>query len=391
MTTFIPSTEIALYPTPFYYYDLKLLEETLKSAQKHAKKHDFHIHYALKANHQPQILSLIQSFGIGADCVSGNEIKTAITHHFPAEKIFFAGVGKTDEEIKTAIRHDIYCFNVESLQELEVLNYWAQEHQTTIRVALRINPNVDAKTHRFISTGKTENKFGIPTEKIDQALEIIDHSSHINLIGLHFHIGSQILDLEVYRHLCEAANYWNSYFHKKSYPLSILNLGGGLGIDYQHPGQNPIPDFEAFFDIFARHLKTFPKQQIHFELGRSLVGQCGSLISKVLYIKESTKKTFAIIDAGMTDLIRPALYHASHKIEALKKPDTSELTEYEIVGPICESSDSFARSVCLPHLKRGDYLIIRSAGAYGEVMASQYNMRDKIKSYFSKNTELTNI
>lgn len=381
MTTFIPSTEIAHYPTPFYYYDLPLLEETLKKAQQHAQKHSFHIHYALKANNHPEILSLIQSWGIGADCVSGNEIKTAAKFNFPAEKIFFAGVGKTDEEIKTAIAHDIFCFNVESLQELEVLNDWGKEYQTIIQVALRINPNIDAKTHKFISTGRAENKFGIPTDKIDEALKIIDASSHLDLIGLHFHIGSQILDMEVYRHLCEAANYWNEYFQEKGQALSILNLGGGLGIDYEQPRENPIPDFEAFFNIFAQYLKVLPHQQVHFELGRSLVGQCGSLVSKVLYIKEGREKTFAIIDAGMTDLLRPALYQANHKIDVLKENKNSIDINYEVVGPICESSDSFAQSVSLPELKRGDHLIIRSAGAYGEVMASQYNMRDKIKSY----------
>ncbi len=383
MTTFIQNTDIPNYSTPFYYYNLNLLEKTLKTAQQEAKKHNFHIHYALKANNNPEILSMIQSFGIGADCVSGNEITTAIAHDFPANKIFFAGVGKTDKEIQTAIKNNIFCFNVESLQELEVLNNWAQEFQTNIRVALRINPNIDAKTHKFISTGKAENKFGIPDEKIDQAIEIIENSSSINLIGLHFHIGSQILDLEIYKILCETANYWNNYFLQKNHKLKILNLGGGLGIDYQNPEKNSIPDFKAFFQVFAQHLKTLPQQEVHFELGRSLVGQCGNLITKVLYIKEGLQKNFAIIDAGMTDLIRPALYQAQHKIKILTPKKTTDKINYEIVGPICESADSFSQSTHLPKLKRGDYLMINSVGAYGEVMASQYNMRDKIKAFTS--------
>lgn len=375
-------SEIKKLATPFYYYDLGLLEETLKFLHSSAKYHNFHIHYALKANNNPKILSRIQSYGFGADCVSGNEIETAVAHQFSPDNIFFAGVGKTDEEIKTAIRHDIFCFNVESVQELEVINFWAEELKKSVRVALRINPNIDAGTHKFISTGKAENKFGIPDNHIPNALKIIDQASKLNLIGLHFHIGSQILDLGVYKMLCQSVNHWNSYFMKKGYPISILNVGGGLGIDYQNPGGNPIPDFKKFFNVFARNLTIFPHQQIHFELGRSVVGQCGNLIAKVLYIKEGLQKTFAIIDAGMTDLIRPALYQAEHKIEVLNSAPNSGTAHYEIVGPICETSDSFAHSVRLPKLKRGDYIIIKSTGAYGEVMASEYNMRSKSRHYF---------
>ena len=379
MTNILPLNELEKIQTPFYHYDLQLLNKTLKVAQTEAKKHNFHIHYALKANNNTEILSLIQNHKIGADCVSGNEIKTAIKHNFPAEKIFFAGVGKTDEEIKTAIKFDIYCFNVESIQELEVINHWADHFQKTVNIALRLNPDINAKTHHYISTGMAENKFGIADYKVEKALKIINNSSNLNLLGLHFHIGSQITDLKVYKSLCESANNWNSYFLKKGYKLSILNLGGGLGIDYKNPSENNIPDFKSFFEVFKQNLKVLPDQQIHFELGRSLVGQCGNLISKVLYIKEGIDKNFAIIDAGMTELLRPALYQTEHKIEVLTPSLKKNKIKYEIVGPICESSDSFAKSVKLPQLKRGDYLIVKSAGAYGEVMASQYNMRDKVK------------
>lgn len=379
MTDILQLNELEKIQTPFYHYDLQLLNKTLKVAQTEAKKHNFHIHYALKANNNTEILSLIQNHKIGADCVSGNEIKTAIKHNFPAEKIFFAGVGKTDEEIKTAIKFDIYCFNVESIQELEVINHWADHFQKTVNIALRLNPDINAKTHHYISTGMAENKFGIADYKVEKALKIINNSSNLNLLGLHFHIGSQITDLKVYKSLCESANNWNSYFLKKGYKLSILNLGGGLGIDYKNPSKNNIPDFKSFFEVFKQNLKILPDQQIHFELGRSLVGQCGNLISKVLYIKEGIDKNFAIIDAGMTELLRPALYQTEHKIEVLTPQQEKNKIKYEIVGPICESSDSFAKSVMLPQLKRGDYLIVKSAGAYGEVMASQYNMRDKVK------------
>lgn len=384
MPTVINTSEIKNFDTPFYYYDLELLEETLKTLQKSAENHNFHIHYALKANNNPKILTHIQSYGFGADCVSGNEIETAIAHQFSPDKIFFAGVGKTDKEIKTAIRHNIFCFNVESVQELEVINFWAAACNTTVRIALRINPNIDAKTHEFISTGKSENKFGIPDHHIPKALQIIDQSPRLNFIGLHVHIGSQIMDLEVYKMLCQSVNYWNSYFLEKKYPITVLNMGGGLGIDYRNPTENPIPDFEQFFKVFAQNLVIFPNQEVHFELGRSIVGQCGNLIAKVLYLKEGLQKTFAIIDAGMTDLIRPALYQAEHKIEVLDSKSDSAREQYEIVGPVCETSDSFARSVNLPILKRGDYIIIKSAGAYGEVMTSEYNMRNKTPHYFKE-------
>lgn len=377
----INSKQIKQLPTPFYYYDLDLLEETLITVQNQSNRYGFHVHYALKANNNPEILKRIQKHGIGADCVSGNEIKAAIEYGFSPEKIFFAGVGKTDEEIKLAIERNIYCFNVESLQELEVLGEWAKILDKKINIALRLNPNIDAKTHSYISTGRAENKFGIADYKIEKALEILQQSPHLNLLGLHFHIGSQITDLKVYKSLCEVANKWNHYFLEKGIRLPILNLGGGLGIDYQNPDKNRIPDFEAFFAVFAENLKLEPNQQVHFELGRSLVGQSGSLVSKVLYIKETQHKNFAIIDAGMTDLLRPALYQVEHKIELLE-PKTEKPRNYEIVGPICESSDSFANHVELPELKRGDYLIIRSTGAYGEVMTSEYNMRDKIRHYF---------
>lgn len=369
-------------PTPFYYYDLDVLEETLENAQNQASQYGFHIHYALKANNNPKILKRIQKRGIGADCVSGNEIKTAIKYGFTPEKIFFAGVGKTDEEIQLAIDQNIYCFNVESLQELEVLEEWAKTLDKKINIALRINPNIDAKTHNYISTGKAENKFGIADYKIEKALDILKRSPHLNLMGLHFHIGSQITNLKVYKVLCEVANKWNHFFSAKGIRLSFFNMGGGLGIDYQHPQENHIPDFESFFKVFAKHLRLTTDQQVHFELGRSLVGQSGNLISKVLYIKENIHKNIAIIDAGMTDLLRPALYQVEHKIDLLE-PKIEKPKKYEIAGPICESSDLFTKQVELPELKRGDYLIIRSTGAYGEVMTSQYNMREKIKHYFT--------
>lgn len=370
--------------TPCYYYDMRVLQQILSNAKSEADKHHFNIHYALKANNNPEILSVIQSFGFGADCVSGQEVKLAIENNFTPNQIFFAGVGKTDKEIQLAIECNILCFNVESLQELSVIGHWAEKMNRTAQVALRINPNINADTHRYITTGLEENKFGISKWDIPKALEILKSSTKLKLVGLHFHIGSQITDLEVYRELCLKVNEWNTWFLNQGYDVPIVNVGGGLGINYEEPDTEAIPDFKAFFEIFASHLKYRENQKIYFELGRSLVGNCGSLLSRVLYIKEGKTRNFAIMDAGMTELLRPALYQAYHKIEKIGDEDQYNMEEYDIVGPICESSDYFGKSVKLPKLNRGDFLAIRSTGAYGEVMASRYNLREKFGYFFKR-------
>lgn len=366
--------------TPFYYYDMELLKETLKSAKEQSKKNGYIVHYAIKANANKKILETIATAGFGADCVSGNEVKAAILAGFPSSKIVFAGVGKTDKEIIAALEMNISCFNVESLPELEVINEIAKKKGKTANVAIRINPNVDAETHEYITTGVDENKFGFNISQLDTVLEILSKLANIKLIGVHYHIGSQIENLNVYKQLCDKATEIQAYFDVKGIELEHINLGGGLGIDYENPSENLMPDFEAYFDIIAHNFKPGNKK-IHFELGRSLVAQCGALVTRVTYVKEGTVKKFAIVDAGMTDLIRPALYQATHQIENL----TSELApvKYDIVGPICESSDCFVKDYDLNETQRGDILAIRSAGAYGEIMASRYNLREIPKSYFS--------
>jgi len=372
--------EWATVPTPFYLYDLSLLRQTLQAAREASAKYNYHIHYALKANSNKAILKLINSYGFGADCVSGNEIKRAIKKGFAPENVVFAGVGKSDAEINFALQNDIFCFNCESSQEIAVINELAQKQNRTARIALRINPNVDANTHKHITTGLEENKFGINLWELETVLLLVHECTHINLIGLHFHIGSQITDLSVYRKLCERVNEIQEWFIARNIVLPHLNLGGGLGVDYYHPDENPIPDFETYFGIFHQNLKSQPGQQIHFELGRSLVAQCGSLISKVLYVKKGLTTNFAVLDAGMTELLRPMLYQAYHKIENL----TSQLPEekYDVVGPICESTDCFAKEVTLPETQRHDLFALRTAGAYGEVMASEYNLRNKAKAVY---------
>lgn len=366
--------------TPFYYYDIELLKNTLSAIKKAAPK-EYHIHYALKANSNPKLLALIKDGGFGADCVSGNEVKRAVEMGFASKDIVFAGVGKSDAEINYALDKDIFCFNVESTAELTVINDLAKAKNKTAKVALRINPNVDAHTHKYITTGLEENKFGINPYEFDVVLNLIKTLSNIQLIGLHFHIGSQITSLTPFKNLCTRVNEINQWFIEKGYLLPNINLGGGLGINYQEPDKEAIVDFESYFNVFKQFLELKTGQAVHFELGRAIIAQCGSLISRVLYIKNGINTNFAILDAGMTELIRPALYQAFHKIENLSNTTTANV-KYDVVGPICESSDCFGKAVLLPETKRGDLMAIRSAGAYGEVMSSSYNLRDLAKAVF---------
>lgn len=368
--------------TPFYLYDLKLLKKTLEEVKKEANKYGFVIHYALKANSNDEILDVIQSYDFGADCVSGNEITKAISRGFKKNKIAFAGVGKTDEEINIGLDNDIFTFNCESIPEIEVINQLANKKGKIATIALRINPNVNAKTHHYITTGIEENKFGINMWELPQVLKLLNKLKNINLIGLHFHIGSQITDLTVFKGLCIRVNEIQEYFYKNNIIVEHINVGGGLGINYRNPEEEPIPDFKTYFKIFNDLLELRPQQKLHFELGRSIVAQCGSLISKVLYVKKGVKTNFLILDAGMTDLMRPALYQAYHKIKNISATN-SKKNRYDVVGPICESSDSFGKSLLLPETKRGDLIEIKSTGAYGEVMSSNYNLRNKIKAFYT--------
>lgn len=367
--------------TPFYYYDINLLKETLKRVRDITYKYGFIEHYAVKANANPRILQTIANEGFGADCVSGNEVKAAMNAGFPASKIVFAGVGKTDKEINLALDYNIFCFNVESLPELEVINDLAGKKGKRASIAIRINPNVDAHTHQYITTGLNENKFGFSLSSLDNVFDILKTLKNIELIGLHFHIGSQITDIDTFLPLCDRVNELQDKCEALNITLKHINVGGGLGIDYDNPNENPISNFEGYFNLFKSHLKLREGQTVHFELGRAIVGQCGSLISRVTYVKEGDSKKFVILDAGMTDLIRPALYQAYHKIENISSDLPVET--YDIVGPICESSDCFAKGYELNETKRGDLIALRSAGAYGEIMASQYNCREIPKAYFS--------
>lgn len=368
--------------TPFYYYDTVILQDTLDSITNELRdKEQYRVHYALKANVNSTLLSMIQKNGFGADCVSGGEIQAAIQAGFKPEHIVYAGVGKSDWEIELGLDLDIFCFNVESIPELEVINELATNMEKVARVCLRINPNLRAHTHANIATGHEENKFGISLEDMDQVMERIKHLPAIEFIGLHFHIGSQLLDMGDFRALCNRINELMDSLESRGIKIPHLNVGGGLGIDYENPNRQAVPNFKGYFDVYDTYLRLRSYQTLHFELGRSIVGQCGSLISRVLYIKEGAKTKFAILDAGMTELIRPALYQAVHKIENLSSEKSCQT--YDVVGPVCESSDVFGKAIDLNQAKRGDIIAIRSAGAYGEVMASTYNCRSLPNSYTS--------
>lgn len=362
--------------TPFYYYDTALLRQTIKTITDEVAKHEgYHIHYAVKACVNPKVLRIIADSGLGADCVSGGEIQACIDAGFPANTIVYAGVGKADWEIELGLNVGIQYFNVESVAELEVIEEIAARMNKTANVSFRINPDVGAHTHANITTGLSENKFGIAMQDMERVILMAKEMPHIEFVGLHFHIGSQILEMDDFQALALRINELQDRLEKNGIgPVKNINVGGGLGIDYQEPDAHPVPDFGKFFDTYAQNLKLRPGQQLHFELGRSIVGQCGSLIAKCLYVKQATHRQFVILDAGMTDLIRPALYDAHHHIENLTSQEANTQI-YDVVGPICESSDVFQRDCTLPVTHRGDLIALRSAGAYGEIMASQYNCR----------------
>ena len=378
-----PVDSFAKIETPFYYYDVELLEKTIATVRDEAARYgNFDVHYAIKANFNPRLLEIIAKAGLGADCVSGGEVAAALQAGVPASKIVFAGVGKTDKEIAFALDAGIFCFNAESVSELEAIEALAAERGGVAQVALRINPNVGAHTHSNITTGLAENKFGINYEMLDEVIDIIDGMEHISLVGLHFHIGSQILVMDDFIALCGRINELQELlFETRGLVLPHINVGGGLGVRYDAPDRYPVPDFDLYFATYANNLKLYPGQHVHFELGRSIVAQCGGLVTRVTYVKHGGCKQFVIVDAGMNDLIRPALYDAYHRIENMTSDKPDEV--YDVVGPVCESSDVFCHDRKMPATERGDMLVIRTAGAYGEAMAFGYNCRELPKAVLS--------
>ena len=373
--------------TPFYYYDMDLFRKTVDHVAELASQYDIKVHYAIKANVERRLLEYISSKGFGADCVSGNEVLHAHSCGFPADKIVYAGVGKSDKEIYSALKLGIEAFNCESLQEIYVINEMAHRYGLKANVSVRINPDIDAHTHKYVTTGLYENKFGISQHEFEKLIDILTKSTHINFIGLHFHIGSQITRVEeVFGLECRRVNEIVAYFERNGLKIRNINLGGGLGVDYDDPDGSPVADFGTWFSTIAANIVRRPDQQVHVEPGRSLVAQCATLISRVVFVKSGETKNFLIMDAGMNDLIRPALYGAYHKIENLSAEMRTFFPThqaYDIGGPVCESSDVWGAGRLLPLSVRGDLMAIRSTGAYGQVMASHYNMKDLAPSVFS--------
>ena len=366
--------------TPFYFYDIDLLDKTILSLKKSLDL-NYNIYYAIKANNNTKIIELIKNHNLGIDAVSGEEINKSLNYKINPNKIVFAGVGKTKEEIILAIKKKIYLFNCESFDEVKLIDKISNELNVTTEIAIRLNPNIDSRTHKYIKTGMFDTKFGIQIDHLSDILEKIKNLKSIDLKGYHFHLGSQIDDLSVFVKLSKVSNEINSYLKNNEFNIRDINLGGGLGINYKEPDLNLIPDFRSYFNVFKKNLICFDNQKVHFELGRSIVGQCGSLFSRILYLKKSFNKNFIIIDAGMTELIRPALYNAHHHIDNLSS--IKKEIKYDIVGPLCESSDTFAKDYYLNESKIGDLIVIRSCGAYGEVMSSNYNLRKKAIAYYS--------
>ena len=377
--------------TPCYYYNLDVLHETLQEIRRQTADNPYLVHYAIKANGNPLLLGEIARAGLGADLVSGGELNAALQAGFKPAQMNYSGVGKTDSEIRLALSVGIGCFNVESIPELEVINLLAEETGTTAPIAFRVNPDIDAHTHKYITTGTADNKFGIGIENLDSAISHAMTLPHIHLKGLHFHIGSQITTMQPFAMLCDTINGLLDRYDRQNIHFETVNVGGGLGIDYQSPDANALPDFKNYFDTFKNGLKLRKGQQLHFELGRAIVAQCGSLIARVVFVKESRNKRFVILDAGMNDMIRPALYEAHHEIQNLTPTHGNEQLNYDVVGPVCESSDVFGRDCLLPVTQRGDLIAIRSAGAYGESMASTYNMRPLPHSAFSGGTSYQEV
>lgn len=383
MRELFPVEKMKGVETPFYYYDTQILQATLDAIRKEtANRPNFCVHYAIKSNANAKVLQIIQKAGLGVDCVSGGEIKAALAAGFAADKIVYAGVGKSDWEINLGLEQGIFCFNVESIPELEVINQLAEAKGKVASVCFRINPNVGAHTHANITTGLAENKFGIDMADMEHVIHLAAQMKNVKFRGLHFHIGSQILEMDDFVALCNRINELQYRLETEGIQVEIINVGGGLGIDYQQPDEHPVPNFKDYFDTYAKHLQLRPGQELHFELGRAVTGQCGSLITQVLYVKQGHHKQFCIVDAGMTDLIRPALYQAFHKIENLSSQEPKEI--YDVVGPICESSDVFVKGFALNKCHRGDLVALRSAGAYGEIMASSYNCRTLPKGYVTE-------
>ncbi|MGF1649389.1 MAG: diaminopimelate decarboxylase [Hyphomicrobiaceae bacterium] len=369
--------------TPFYCYSTATLERHVRVLRAAFAPRDPLICYAVKANSNQAVLATLAAHGLGMDIVSQGELLRALKVGVPGAKIIFAGVGKTRDEMALALAHDILGFNVESTAELEALSGVATAEGKTARVAIRVNPDVDAKTHAKISTGKSENKFGVP---LVEAMALYDRARHLpglSVTGVHMHIGSQIFDLEPYATAFEALRGFVMALREAGHALHHLDLGGGLGVP-SRAGNAPPPSPAEYAAVAVRHLGDLGLPFV-LEPGRMLVANAGVLVTSVIFSKPGRDKTFAIVDAAMNDLIRPTLYDAFHDVWPLAaaKRDETPIVQ-DIVGPVCESGDYLATARALPPLNTGDRIAIMTSGAYGAVMASNYNTRPLIPEVLVK-------
>lgn len=351
------------------------MRQTLESVVSESQKYGYKVHYAIKANYDDRLLAIIREYGLGIDCASGNELRKAVEAGFDPAGIVYAGVGKREKELRYAIGQRILAINCESIEELRLVDTLSAEAGRTTDVALRINPDIDPKTNHCIDTGQADSKFGISYEEVLENADAIRSLAHLNIVGIHLHIGSQIRELHVFEHMCDKVNVIVENLGRLGFAFRFVDVGGGLGVNYDVPENEPIPNFASLFSIVHNHLAVGDRE-VHFEFGRSIVAECGELITKVLFNKTTaTGRKLAIVDASMTELIRPALYGSYHNIENVTSEETA-YDKYTVVGTACESTDVFDENVTLRKTRRGDLLTIKSAGAYGMSMASRYNLHD---------------
>ncbi|MEQ9694228.1 diaminopimelate decarboxylase [Shimia sp. SDUM112013] len=387
----VPVAEIAAeVGTPFYCYSTATLERHFRLFDEALDGMDHLVCYAMKAASNQAILKTLAALGAGMDVVSGGEYARAIAAGVPGNRIVFSGVGKTADEIRTALTGGIRQFNVESEPEMAVIDAVAQELGVVAPITVRVNPDVDAKTHAKIATGKSENKFGIP---ISRAKEVYAHAASLpglKVIGIDVHIGSQLTELEPFRLAYEKVAALTEELRADGHEISRLDLGGGLGIPYTRSNEAPpLPmEYGQLIKDTLGHLGC----EIEIEPGRLIAGNAGIMVSKVIYVKQGEDREFMIVDGAMNDLIRPAMYEAHHDIVAVVEPEAGvEKARYDIVGPVCETGDTFAKSRDMEPVKAGDLIAFRSAGAYGAVMASEYNSRPLIPEVLVKGDQFAVI
>ena len=358
--------------TPFYPYSADMIRARIASLQSAFRGMDVRICYAVKANSNLAILQLMALHDVGADIVSLGEMQRSLKAGIPAERIVFSGVGKTAEEIDSALACGVWRFNVESADELHLLQHVAQARGVSARASVRINPDVDARTHAKISTGKAENKFGVSIDEARSWFADAASLEHVQLDGLHAHIGSQILDLEPFRLALQRVEAFRRELADAGRPIASVDIGGGLGVVYR-PGIDMPVDIAAYAALVRETFADF-KGTLALEPGRWLVAEAGVLVTHVVRVKQGTDRQFLVVDAAMNDLLRPSLYDAWHEIVPLhgrNEPDVA----YDVVGPVCETGDTFAQGRVLPRCEAGDLLMIGGAGAYGASMGSTYNSR----------------